>query len=77
VAPLWGESVLLAYVDPNPGIMTISLGYQMINEPRTIYTRYNDDIKSWEIMVEAEQAEELVAAQCAHLFCDVLTPPGS
>ncbi len=77
VAPLWGESVLLAYVDPNPGIMTISLGYQMINEPRTIYTRYNDDIKSWEIMVEADQAEELVAAQCAHLFSDVLTPPGS
>jgi len=73
ILPIWGDNVLVAYIDKNPGIGTITLGVRFRTQDFKTSTWYNEDRKGDFIEVGYIQDEVLIAGDCGRLISDVLT----
>ena len=72
LADLWGDICLLAYVNPNPSMRSITLGATFEYQGRAVGTYRNDPIKSDVVRVEEQGvAEKIINAGCAYLINDV------
>jgi len=67
LGPVWGDTVLWAYITPNPGMRRRSLGYQFQWIPRRGYSHRDDDVHSDIVGIEECVGEEIVAADCGYL----------
>lgn len=70
---VWGNNVIVAYVNPNPGIKRISLGYVFEYKPRTVKKWYEQAESSTYIEVEEKVTEKIIAKGCGYVLTDVLT----
>lgn len=70
---VWGNYILLAYVEPSPGKKKVSVGYTFERQP--LQTRINYDKERKGTWTENSHicGEKIVAADCAYLITSVLS----
>lgn len=65
---VWGKSVWLGYVNPNPGIDSLTYGLILRSRPWTVKTFRQEDKESTLYDVSLVQSEVLVSADCGYLI---------
>jgi hypothetical protein len=69
---IWGDMILLAYVDPQPGLRKISLGYTFLwnagVQGRIVEKWYDQDKKRWVIDVSKFYDQNIVASGAGVLY---------
>jgi hypothetical protein len=65
---VWGKKVLIAYVEPRPGIKKVSLGYMLRAKEWQTRTGRDDFAHSDLVEVGYIQDEKLVASDCGYLI---------
>ena len=73
VSFVWGKSVLVAYVDPNPGIKTYTLGFSPMVQDVMTRRWYDQERKGTWIEVGEIIDEVLAAPQCGYLYTTVVS----
>jgi hypothetical protein len=73
LAEIWGDTVLVAYVNPNPGRKSLTLGVTFDYEGRSVFKYREDTVESDIVRVKEGGVDEvLIAAACGYLITDVL-----
>jgi hypothetical protein len=75
MADVWNDNVLVAYVEPNPSLEALTLGFTMRVRQggkleKVVTTWRNQDRKGDFIEVSIIQAEEVCATECGYLITD-------
>lgn len=73
LAELWGKNVLVAYVDPNPGLRSITLGVTFEYGGRVV-EKYEEQNTRSDIIRVLEQGidEAIIAASCGYLIVSAI-----
>lgn len=72
-AYLMGNYAVLAYIDPNPGKTTLSLGYTFIKHDFSVREWFNEEKKTQYVEASHDIAEKICAAQCGLVVYDCLS----
>lgn len=77
IGDIWNDAVLVAYVDPDPSLETLTLGYTMrvkVNgKLDVVVKKWRVDKRDGEmIQVAVIQDEKIVAEECGYILTDVL-----
>jgi hypothetical protein len=72
---VWGDTIILAYVNPSPGLKRMSLGYIFQWKARETTKWYEQKEKSTYVEVEEYADEKVVCAECGYKITTPLTPP--
>ena len=65
---VWGKSVWLGYINPNPGTDSLTYGLILRSRPWTVKTFRREDYEATYYDVSLVQAEQLISADCGYLI---------
>jgi len=69
---IWGNDVIVAYVNNSPGLKRISLGYVFQWKGREVKKWYKQENESTYIKVEEKTDEKVVCPNCAYILKKVI-----
>lgn len=73
LSEIWGDNALIAYVNPNPGRKSLTLGVTFEYGGRQVFKYREDKVESDIVRVKEGGVDEvLIAAACGYLITDVL-----
>lgn len=67
-ADVWGKNVILAYVDPNPGLDSLTLGLIFRARPWQVKQWRDEEVESTFYEASLVQAEKAVSYDCGYLI---------
>lgn len=70
---IWGNNVIVAYINPRPAIKQPTLAYMFQSRPRMIEKYREDKKKSDVIRCSEVTAEQMIADSCGYLYQNVVT----
>jgi hypothetical protein len=72
---IWGDTIILAYVNPSPGLKRMSLAYVFQWKARETTKWYEQKEKSTYVEVEEYTDEKMVCVECGYKITTPLTIP--
>ena len=69
---VWGKNVILAYIDPNPGLDALTLGLTLRQRQMQVYQYREEPVRSTFYEPSFIQAEKLVAPDCGYLIASAI-----
>ena len=69
---IWGNNVVLSYVNPSPGLKRLSLGYIFQWKAREVTKWYEQKEKSTYVEIEEYTDEKITCKECGYILTNVL-----